>query len=256
MIEEEYLVRKYCEPKAYWHCLQELGEPSMSFLVLNELESAGFAVQNYPEYWLDAVRICTKRVPSPAAKQLHRRVEAARAEFRAKQDRIYGNRKVSETEGLEDIYRREDKAWDAFNAHKKDCLRAYLKAVETGKIETQRARRRHRCQGEGCRELLSGKARFCDICKRARNREAARVYRGRNQPCSVISYTREISPKNGAFGCPDTPKTFHGNQNLQTLRGRKEALTGDWGDKRGLPEKSSSRMNAVLGVFTVQERAL
>ena len=20
MIEEEYLVRKYCEPKAYWHC--------------------------------------------------------------------------------------------------------------------------------------------------------------------------------------------------------------------------------------------
>jgi hypothetical protein len=27
MIEEEYLGRKYCEPKAYWHCLREL-EPS------------------------------------------------------------------------------------------------------------------------------------------------------------------------------------------------------------------------------------
>jgi hypothetical protein len=131
-------------------------------------------------------------------------VETARAEFKAKKDRIYGNRKVSETEGLDDIYRREDKAWDAFNAQKQDCLRAYLKAVETGKIATQRARRRHRCEGEGCRELLSGRARFCDICKRARHREAARVCR-RNQPHSVISYTREISPKNRAFGYPDTP---------------------------------------------------
>jgi hypothetical protein len=226
MIEQEYLARKYCEPKAYWHCLQELGEPSMSLLVLTELEGARLAVQNDPEYWLDAVRICTKREPSPAAKELHRRIEGGRAEFKAKQDRIYRNRKVSETEGLEDIYRREDKARDAFNAYKKDCLRAYLKAIATGKIERQRARRRHRCQGEGCRELLSGRARFCDICKRARHREAARVYR-RNQPHSVISYTREISPKNGAFGYPDTPKTFHGNQNLQTRRWRKEALTGD-----------------------------
>jgi hypothetical protein len=93
MIEEEYLARKYCEPKAYWHCLQELGEPSMSFLVLNELGGAGFAVRNYPEYWLDAVRICMKREPSPGAKQLHRGVEGARAPFKAKQDRIYRNRR-------------------------------------------------------------------------------------------------------------------------------------------------------------------
>jgi hypothetical protein len=206
MIDEEYLARKYCEPKAYWYCLQELGAPSMSFLVLNELEGAGFAVQNYPEYWLEAVKICTNREPSPAAKQLHREVEAARAEFRAKQDRIYGKRKVSETEGLEDIYRSEDKAWDALNAQKKDCLSVYLKAIETGKIERQRARRRHRCEGEDCSELLSGRARFCASCKRARNREAARVYRRAHRPCGVISYTREISLKNGAFGYPDTPK--------------------------------------------------
>jgi hypothetical protein len=139
VIEEDYLARKYCEPKPYWHCLQELDEPAMSFLVLNELEGAPFAVQNYPERWLDAVRICTTREPGPAPRQLHRRVEAARAELKARQDRIYGNRKVSETEGLEDIYRREDKAWDVFNAQKQAYLKDYLEAIETGKIERQRA---------------------------------------------------------------------------------------------------------------------
>jgi hypothetical protein len=228
MIEEEYLARKYCEPKAYWHCLEELGELSTSLLLLNELEGARFAVQNYPERWLDAVKICTKRAPSPAAKQLHRKVEAARAEFKAKRDRIYGKRKVSETEGLEDIYRREDKAWNSFNVCKKDCLRAYLRPIETGKVETQRAKRRHRCQGEDCRELLSGRVKFCDICKRARNREAARVYRRRNQFCSVISFTREISPKNRAFGLPIPLKICQGNQDFRTSPGtlvRAEALT-------------------------------
>jgi hypothetical protein len=188
---------------------------------------------NHPEYWLGAVAKYIQGPPSDAVKELHRQVETARADFKARQDRIYGNRKVSETEGLEDIYRKDDKAWDVFNAHKKDCLRAYLKAIETGRIETQRARRRHRCQGEGCSELLSGRARFCGICKRARHREAARVYR-RNQPYSMISYTREISPQNRAFSYPDAQKTLHRNQNLQTLRGRKEAPTGDRGDKGSL----------------------
>jgi hypothetical protein len=194
MSGEEYLARKYCEPNPYWHCLRELAG---SYYSLKEL--------NYPEYWLDAVAKYIGAKPSAAARQLHRTVEAGRAEVKAKQDRIYGNRKVSQTEGVEETYRKEDKALDVFNAHKQDCLQAYVKAIETGRIETQRARRRHRCGGEGCRELLSGKARFCDICKRARNREAARVYRGRNQPCSVISSTREITLKNGAFGYRDTP---------------------------------------------------
>jgi hypothetical protein len=199
MSGKEYLARKYCEPKAYWHCLHEL--TGGSYYTFNEL--------NYPEYWLDAVAKYTQGKPSAAVRQLHRRVEAARAEFKAKQGRIYGNRKVSETEGLEEIYRREDRGWDAFNAQKKACLKAYLKAIQTGKIQRQRARRRHRCEGEGCRELLSGRARFCDICKRARNREAARVYRRNNQPSSVISYTREISPQNRAFSYPDTPKKLY-----------------------------------------------
>jgi hypothetical protein len=233
MSGEEYLARKYCEPTPYWHCLRELsGGNHYSFHELN-----------YPEYWLDALGKYTQQKPSAAAKQLHRRVEAGRDEFRAKQDRIYGNRNVLQRDGLEDIYRREDKTGDAFNAHKKDCLRAYLKAIVTGKIERQRARRRHRCEGEGCRELLSGRARFCDICKRARHRKAARVYR-RNQTCSVISYTREISPKNRPFGSLDTRKTFHGNQNLQTLRWRKEALTGDRGDKDAPAIKPHKRRGA------------
>jgi hypothetical protein len=223
MSGEEYLARKYCEPKPYWHCLRELAGSYYSFKELN-----------YPEDWLDAVAKYIGAKASAAARQLHRTVEAGRVEVKAKQDRIYGNRKVSETEGLENIYRKEDKALDIFNTHKQDSLRAYLKAIETGRIETQRARRRHKCEGEGCRELLSGRARFCDLCKRARHREAARVYRKRNRACSVISYTREISPKNKAFGYPDTPKTFHRKQNLQTLRGRKEALTGDRGDKAAL----------------------
>jgi hypothetical protein len=195
MSGEEYLAHGYCEPKAYWHCLH--GLVGGKYYTYNEI--------NFPEYWLDAVAKYIRQTPSSAAKQLHRAVEAARAEVRVKQNKIYGARKVSETEGLEEIYRREDKGWDVFNAHKRDCLRVYLKAIRTGKIEKQRARRRHRCQGEVCSELLTGRARFCDSCKRARNREAARIYRRRNQSCSVISYTREISPKNRAFGYRGIP---------------------------------------------------
>ncbi len=238
MIEEEYLARKYCAPNAYWHCLQELGGPSTSLRVLNELDGAGFAVQNYPKYWPDAVRICIKREPSPAARQLHRGVESARAEFKTKQDRIYGNRKVSETEGLQNIYRREDTAWDAFNARKKDCLRVYLNAIETGKIERQRARRRHRCQGEGCMELLSGRARFCASCKRARNREAARVYRKAHRPWGVISYTREISPKNRAFGYPDIPQNpwvYKDELPPHASRVHKRGSNGSYGSEKGIP---------------------
>jgi hypothetical protein len=231
MSGEEYLARKYCEAKPYWHCLRELA--GGSYYSFNEV--------NYPAYWLDAVAKYLGRKPSAAAKQLHHRVEATRAEFKAKQDRIYGNRKVSQTEGLEDICRREDKAWDVFNAHMTDCLRAYLKAIDTGMIETQRARRRHRCQGEGCSELLSGRARFCDICKRARHRDVARVNRKRNRACSVISYTREISPKNRAFGYLDTPENLpRGNQNLQTLRRREKVLTGDWAIKVGSTESQAA----------------
>jgi hypothetical protein len=195
MIEEEYLARKYCEPKAYWHCLQELGEPPMSFRVLNELEGAPFAVKNYPERWLDAVRICTKREPSRAAKQLHRNVEAARAEFKAKQDRIYGNRKFSETEGLEDIYRREDRAWDAFNAQKQVYLQDYLKAKETGKL-VRRARTYRKCRQCKATKVI-GRATYCATCAKQRHREAVRVNKKLSRSLRVISWDSQVPQSNG-----------------------------------------------------------
>src|SRR5215470_2507946 len=75
--DEEYLARKYCEPKAYWHCLHEL-EPSggRRYYTFDEL--------NDPRYWLEAVAKYTQEKPSAAARQLHRHVETARAEFKAK----------------------------------------------------------------------------------------------------------------------------------------------------------------------------
>jgi hypothetical protein len=189
MIEEEYLVRQYCEPRSYWHCLQELGEPPMSFLVLNELGGARSEVQNYPEHWLDAVRVCTKRAPSPAAKQLHRRVETARAEFRTKQDKIYGNRKVSAAEGLDAIYRREDNAWEVFNAQKQVYLKDYLKAKETGIVVRRRQtwRRCRQCNAE----RVMGRAKYCQICAKQRHREAARANRKKRRSLRVISLLSE-----------------------------------------------------------------
>jgi len=48
MSGEDYLARKYCEPKAYWHCLHKL-EPSGTgrYYTFDELK--------YPQYWLKAV---------------------------------------------------------------------------------------------------------------------------------------------------------------------------------------------------------
>jgi hypothetical protein len=246
MSDEEYLTRKYCEPRPYWHCLRELAGGNC--YSSDEL--------NCPEYWLDAVAKYIGQKPSTAVTELYRRVATARAEFRAKQDRIYGNRKVSETEGLEDIYRRDNKAWDAFDAHKNDCLRAYVKAIETGKIERQRARRRHRCQGEECRELLAGRAAFCDSCKRARHRAAVRVYRRNNQPCRVISYTRGISPQNRALRYPDTRKSLPrqlGLMNARPEKGNSQRKSGK--TNVGFPAVTPPSA-AVLMVSTAHERTL
>ena len=235
MSGEEYLARKYCEPTPHWHCLRELS--GGNHYTFDEL--------NYPEYWLDAVAKYIQAQPSAALKQLHRRVEAGRAEFRAKQERIYSGRKlVSETESLKDIYRREDKAWDDFNAYKQDCLRDYLQAIQTGKLETHRARRRHRCQGDGCSELLSGKVKFCDICKRARNREAARSYRKRNQLPGVISCTREISPQKAAFGYRDTSEEF-------LSQGRPSKCSSA---SIKTPYKKRSKNNCALSFSTMPQR--
>jgi len=105
---EEYLARKYCAPTAYWRCLHEL-EPSGTgrFYTFDEL--------NYPQYWLKAVAKYTQQEPSAAARQLHRRVEAARVEFRAKQEKIYGERTLyAISRSRKAIYAKEDAASNTF----------------------------------------------------------------------------------------------------------------------------------------------
>jgi hypothetical protein len=175
MSGEEYLARKYCEPRAYWHCLH--GFSGGNYYTYIEI--------NFPEYWLAAVGKYIGHKPSAAAKQLHRRVEAARAGFRTKQERIHGNRKVSETEGLEDIYRREDKAWDAFNAQKQVYLKEYLKAKETGIVVRWR-RTWRKCKQ--CREeKVTGRAKYCQMCAKRRHREAVRVNKKQIRSLGVIS---------------------------------------------------------------------
>jgi hypothetical protein len=108
MSGEEYLARKYCEPKAYWHCLHQL-EPSGAggHYTFDEL--------NDPKYWLKAVAQYTQQEPSAAARQLHRRVEAARAEFRAKREKIYGERTLyAISRSREAIYAKDDAARNTF----------------------------------------------------------------------------------------------------------------------------------------------
>jgi len=178
MIEEDYLATKYCEPKAYWHCLLEFGELIGTSYplsddtppVLHELRDSRFKVQNYPERWLDAVRICTGREPSALARQLYRSVEEARAEFRAKQDRIWGQG-LPDPNTRHEKYRREGAAWNTFSAQKQAYLKEYRRAVKTGVVGRRRISRRCRqCNAE----KVIGRASFCRICSTQRHRQAAR----------------------------------------------------------------------------------
>jgi hypothetical protein len=172
MSGEEYLARKYCEPKAYWHCLHEL-EPSggRRYYTFDEL--------NYPQSWLKAVAKYTQQEPSAAARQLHRRVEAARAEFRAKQEKIYGERTLyAISRRREDIYANEDTAWNTFNAQKQAYLRDYLKAKATGVVKRRRAGRK--C--EQCQTVtVLGRAKYCKSCAKQRQRESLRASRERKR---------------------------------------------------------------------------
>jgi hypothetical protein len=172
MSGEEYLARKYCEPKAYWHCLHQL-EPSGAgrHYTFDEL--------NDPKYWLKAVAKYTQQEPSAAARQLHRRVEAARAEFRAKREKIYGERTLyAISRSREAIYAKEDAAWNTFNAQRQAYLRDYLKAIATGVVRRTRAGRK--CSQ--CKAVkVSGRAKYCDSCAKQRQRDSLRASRDRKR---------------------------------------------------------------------------
>jgi len=186
MSGEEYLARKYCSPKAYWHCLHEL-EPSggRRYYTFDEL--------NDPRYWLKAVAKYTQQEPSAAARQLHRNVEAARAEFRAKKEKIYGERTLYAISRIrEDIYAKEDAAWNTFNAQKQAYLRDYLKAVATGVVRRKRT-------GGKCKQCntakVVGRALFCDSCAKQRQRDRLRASRNRKRQKRLLG---DISSFSGA----------------------------------------------------------
>ena len=172
MSGEEYLARKYCESKAYWHALHAL-EPSggRRYYTFDEL--------NYPQHWLKAVAKYTQQEPSAAARQLHRRVEQARAEFRAKQEKIYGERTLyAITRSREAIYAKEDAAWDTFSAQKQAYLRDYLKAIATGIVKRKSPGRK--CEQCKTTKVL-GRAKYCESCAKQRQRESQRASRERKR---------------------------------------------------------------------------
>ena len=190
MSGEECLARKYCAPTVYWHCLHEL-EPSGTgrYYTFDEL--------NYPQYWLKAVAKYTQQEPSAAARQLNRRVEAARADFRAKQEKICGERTLyAISRSREAIYAKEDAAWDTFKAQKQAYLRDYLKAIATGVVK-------RKSTGRKCKQCnttkVVGRARYCDLCAKQRQRESLRASRERQRQKKLLgdinSFSGAIQPE-------------------------------------------------------------
>jgi hypothetical protein len=178
MTGEEYLARKYCDPKAYWHCLHQL-EPSRGRRYYS------FEELNSPQYWLKAVAKYTQQEPSAAARQLHRRVEAARVEFRAKREKIYGERSLyAISRNREAIYAKESAAWNTFNAQKQALLRDYLKAVATGVVRKKRT-------GRKCKQCntakVTGRARYCASCAKQRQRDSLRASRNRKHQNQLLA---------------------------------------------------------------------
>ena len=168
MSGEEYLARKYCEPKTYWHCTHGLGGGSYYT----------FAEINYPQNWLKVVAKYTQQEPSAAAKQLHRRVEAARAAFRARQEQIYGHRTLyaiwRHREGIE---KQELSAWNTFNAQLQNYLKGYLHSIKSGIVRRIRGKK---CIGCGAMMVL-GRAKYCPTCIKQRNRESTRQSKARKR---------------------------------------------------------------------------
>jgi hypothetical protein len=161
---EEWLAHLYCEPKAFWHCTRQL-DGSRYYI---------FAEINHQQNWLKVVAKYTEQEPSPAVKQLHRRVETARAEFKAKQEKAWGTGRVDR-----DRYERlEDAAWNTFNAQKQAYLRDYLKAIATGIVKRKRTGRK--CKHCHTAKVV-GRARYCDACAKQRQRDTLRASRNRKR---------------------------------------------------------------------------
>jgi hypothetical protein len=164
MSGEEWLAHLYCEPKAFWHCTRQLD--GSRYYIFDEI--------NYPQNWLKVVAKCIEQEPSLAVRQLHRRVETARAEFKAKQVKAWGTGRVDR----ERYERLEAAAWNTFNAQKRAYLRDYLKAIATGVVRRKRTSRK--CKQCNTAKVV-GRARYCDSCAKQRQRESLRGSRNRRR---------------------------------------------------------------------------
>jgi hypothetical protein len=169
MTGEEQLAVLYCQPKPIWHCTRQLDPPG--YYTFNEI--------NYPENWLKVVAKYTQQQPSPAARQLHRRVEAARAELRARQDKIFPISRSTDRIGLNERYHLEDLAWDRFNRKKAAYLKDYQKTVAKGGV-LKRIRLTHKCKQCGESGVSKGR-QFCEVCRKERARESSRKWKAKNR---------------------------------------------------------------------------
>jgi hypothetical protein len=160
MSSEEWLARLYCQPKAFWHCTKQL--EGSRYYTFDEI--------NHPENWLRVVEKYTGENPSSAGRQLHRRVEAARTEFREKQVKAWGKRNVgSRTPATYE--KLESLAWAIFSKQKQDHLQDYLKTIKSGK--PSRRRLTHKCEQCGEPGVRIG-FKFCAPCAKACKRESNR----------------------------------------------------------------------------------
>jgi hypothetical protein len=191
---EIHLARLYCADTPFWHCSRDLagdypeGETFHVFAPSELMDGPRYTFDelNYPKNWLKVVRKYTQQEPSPAVRQLHRLVEESRREFKARQATAYGNRKVEKTEGMEEVYRKEDKAWDTFNAKKAELLKCYLKDVSAGEPKKKTCKRRHRCKTEDCEVLISGRSEYCSTCIKSRKRDSTHRSRHSIIQCGEI----------------------------------------------------------------------
>ncbi len=139
---EEDLARMYCEPAPYSH-----------------------AFSGPPAKWINLIENS-----SPAARQLHRRVESARTEFQQKQDDAWGKRNVG-TQTPKRYLASEAAAWARFNRQKQDYLDDYLQSASG--IKPVRRRLTHKCEQCGEPGVKKG-FKFCVPCAKERVRESNR----------------------------------------------------------------------------------
>src|SRR5262249_34571327 len=116
---------------------------------------------------------------------LRRRVEAARAEFNAKQERAWGNRRV----GMHPAYEKQEAAaWNTFNAQKQAYLKEYLRAIKSGIVRRIRSRKCKMCNAAP----VLGRTQYCEICRKQRNRESYRISKAQKR--SLMSKSCVLQP--------------------------------------------------------------